>query len=186
MVLFKGAGKVFDRLHAFLALVTILYFIGFAFFWASFPEVKPSYAVSKEKQGLVVFTGGSKRINYAFDHLRNGYAQPVLITGVFEKVSKRSLLNPLEEPFKHLVTVDYTAQTTRDNIVATSQWLSALNLKDIVLITSHYHVPRSLLLLNQAGFKGQVQVYPVVPEKLPLSFLFREYTKYLLAMVHVI
>lgn len=195
MVLFSGVVVVFKTALTTFAFLVFLYALGFLVFWQTLPEEKEEMATAQPNQGLVVFTGGSKRIDYAFEHLKNGYDNPLLITGVSTLVSKEALLSKIPERYHHLVTIDYTAKTTRENVVATQRWMESHHIHNIILITSHYHMPRSLASLSQAGF-GKVKseggfghdvfVYPVIPESLPFVFLLREYTKYILAMFSII
>lgn len=179
MVLFKRLKRVLKKgVYACLALIAF-YGVGFACF-LSFLPVKDDFSFDvHQTDALVIFTGGSKRIESAIDLLKHGYDKPILISGVNPLVSRDYLLHGLTLSQQSQVTVDYISLSTQDNAKMTKEWAERNKVKRIGLITSYYHVPRSLIYLNDAGFDGGVQTLPVFPENMPLGFLLREYNKYL-------
>ena len=100
---------------------------------------------------IVVFTGGAGRIEYAIKKAREFKQPNVFITGVNEKTSAQSLLNPLEPKEKekeqeqeteHL-ELDHTAKNTVENVVSTLQYLrNNRGLKKVLIISSDYHIMR--------------------------------------------
>lgn len=130
-------------------------------------------------EALVVFTGGSKRIDLAKSLVESGFDGPVLITGVDKMVSEDALLSSIAEEIRPSFSLDYTALSTKENALVTKRWMAEKGLEKMGLITSSYHMPRSLMLMAHEAPEIEVLSLPVFPDYLPNSFLFREYNKYL-------
>ena len=183
-------------LHA-AALGVALFFAGFAVFILLIPRgvdvatlqlpatvetlVPPPQAA---RTTMVVFTGDGGRLDAAAALLQGGVQTPFLISGVHPYVTLQTLKltaadlglpGPL--PFIHL---DYQADTTRENVLQAVVWAGNLGRPRVILITSAYHMPRSLLLFRM--FAPQVEVVPLpVARNAPPRFLLREYVKLLVA-----
>lgn len=169
-----------------LAGLVAVYAAGFAFFLTLLPAHTDENVDVSSTDALVIFTGGSKRIASALDLVQNGYRKPVLISGVNPKVSREHLLQGLDLKKRMQVDVDYISLSTWDNAVATREWAVNNKVSNIGLITSYYHVPRSLIYLEKSGFQGDITLMPVFPEEMPIAFLLREYHKYVFARVRFI
>jgi uncharacterized SAM-binding protein YcdF (DUF218 family) len=171
---------------AFLSIVVAFFYMaGLVLFVISLPHKGVPLTVDGT-DGLAIFTGGSKRIEVAVDMLANGYEKPVLISGVNPQVSKEALVGHLPLASQALVTVDYDSLSTRENVVATKNWAQKHHMNSVSLITSFYHVPRSLLYWGREAQSMQVNPYPVFPEEMPLLFMLREYHKYILTSFYII
>lgn len=140
----------------------------------------------EQVDGIVVFTGGSNRIETALSLLQDGYDVPILISGVNPSVSENKLLKNLSQHKQNLVTLDYKSLSTSDNAQMALLWANAHNVQKIGLITSHYHMPRSLYNLERYGVQKPVFPLAVFPEKMPISFMVREFHKYILTRLHII
>lgn len=166
-----------------------LYLAGFIYFSMLLPSAGTENYIN-ETDGVVVFTGGSKRVEAAIALLENGYKKPVLISGVNPKVTKQKLMGHLPAEIQNFVTLDYDSLSTKQNVEATKLWANSKGLKSISLITSFYHMPRSLMYWGRGSSPVNdnidVKPYPVFPGDMPLSFLLREYNKYALTFLHII
>jgi len=103
--------------------------------------------------GIVALTGGSQRIGDAIDLLARGYAGRLLITGVNEHTSKGEIarLNPGQRRlFDCCVDLDYRARNTIGNAIETQRWAEANRFRSLIVVTSNYHMPRTLIELDQA------------------------------------
>jgi uncharacterized SAM-binding protein YcdF (DUF218 family) len=138
-----------------------------------------------DEEAIVVFTGGTGRIYTAKKLMTNGFDGPVLISGVNERVHPKKVLGDLFTTYSGDVTYDYESSSTRGNVSMTTDWVHDKGIKSITLVTSYYHMPRSLLLLKQAGFSAKIQPFPVFPRTIGAIFLLREYTKYLIAYTRI-
>lgn len=144
--------------------------------------------------GIVVLTGGAERIGRALDLLERGEGKRLLISGVNPGTGVASLQRVTGRDralFDCCVDLDYAALDTIGNAEMTARWAAEHGIDRIVLVTSDYHIPRSLIELS--GVKGAPQIvpYPVSPEKLwradggpsrlGLRLLLTEYAKVIAA-----
>lgn len=93
---------------------------------------------------IVVFTGGPGRIEYAVKKAQEFKQPNVFITGVHEKNSVQTLLNPIDkETNKDHVELDYTAKNTVENVISTFKYIrSNRGLNKVLIISSDYHIMR--------------------------------------------
>jgi uncharacterized SAM-binding protein YcdF (DUF218 family) len=94
---------------------------------------------------IVVFTGGVGRIEHAVKKAREFRQPNVFITGVNEKNSVQTLLNPINIPDKESehFDLDYTAKNTVENVESTLKYLrSNTGINKVLIISSDYHIMR--------------------------------------------
>ena len=147
------------------------------------PVAKP---LNERFDALVVFTGGTKRIDTVREMVNKGFSGRVLISGVHPSVKRAWVLRNLSPENRPHVELDYRAQTTRDNVRMTLDWVKKNDIKRLGLITSHYHVPRSLKMFEQAGVDIKIEAFPVFPDKMPLSYMLHEFHKYIGTWLRII
>lgn len=100
---------------------------------------------------IVVFTGGPGRIEYAVKKAQEFKQPNVFITGVHEKNSVRTLINPIDPTVKETdhIELDYTARNTVENVVSTLRYLrNNRGLNKILIISSDYHIMRIKQIIN--------------------------------------
>ncbi len=146
--------------------------------------------LSKKTDAIVVLTGGRYRIVEAFKLFEQGLSQRVFISGVPKEVSLKDLSAQNSILLDEAVEMGTDSNNTVENAVETVFWIKKHNVKSIRLVTSNYHIPRSLKEF-QARMPGlEIVVYPVYSDqvrkdwwKSPASFwvLFSEYNKFLYA-----
>lgn len=147
--------------------------------------------------GIVALTGGAQRIGDAIDLLANGYGRRLLITGVNERTSRDEIarLNPTQRHWIDCcVDLDYRARNTIGNAIETRRWMRLHRFSTVAVVTSNYHMPRTLVELDHAlpGIE-RVVPYPVVAEGFDAGrwwqhpsaarLLASEYLKFLVAWV---
>ena len=147
--------------------------------------------------GIVALTGGAQRIGDALDLLANGYGRRLLITGVNERTSRDEIarLNPTQRHWIDCcVDLDYRARNTIGNAIETRRWMRLHRFSTVAVVTSNYHMPRTLVELDHAlpGIE-RVVPYPVVAEGFDAGrwwqhpsaarLLASEYLKFLVAWV---
>ncbi|MBC7430340.1 MAG: YdcF family protein [Bacteriovorax sp.] len=108
--------------------------------------------VSNPPDLIVVFTGGQKRIEFAVKKAQEFKQPNVFITGVHEKNSVRTLMNPIDpqenEPTDH-IELDYVAKNTVENVISTLNYLrNNRGLNKILIISSDYHIMRIKTILG--------------------------------------
>ena len=102
---------------------------------------------------IVVFTGDSGRIPLAVKLAKKYKQSNIFITGVYSKNSVDSLLKPLKlggdfDP--NLLTIDYLARNTVENVLFTLRHLRERKGNKKVIIISHdYHMMRIKLIFNK-------------------------------------
>jgi uncharacterized SAM-binding protein YcdF (DUF218 family) len=141
---------------------------------------------------IVVLTGGELRLAAAAKLLQEGRGARLPISGVNRQTSLDDLKRVSGLPgrlFACCVDIDYAAHTTSDNADETKAWAETRRLKRLIVVTSSYHMPRSLTELRRA-LPGVVFLpHAVVPQKLQTErwwadaytarVLFLEYVKFL-------
>lgn len=93
---------------------------------------------------IVVFTGGSGRIEYAIKKAQEFKQPNIFISGVHEKNSVSTIINPIDKNSnKDHVELDYTAKNTVENVISTMKYLrSNRGLNKVLIISSDYHIMR--------------------------------------------
>jgi uncharacterized SAM-binding protein YcdF (DUF218 family) len=137
-------------------------FLGFLAFVYSLDryEQKPE----TRADGIVALTGGAQRIGDAIDLLAQGYAKRLLISGVNEKTSRDQIsrLNPGQRRlFDCCVDLDYRARNTIGNAIETRRWAEMNGFDALIVVTSNYHMPRTLVELDHVLPNLQKIPYPV-------------------------
>ncbi len=147
-------------------------------------------------QAIVVLTGGSERVMAGLDLLKAGKGVKLLISGVHASVKEASLLptSALPDDLRSCcVVLGREASNTRGNAAETSTFMAEHHYDTLMLVTAHYHMPRSLLLFKNVMPDKIITPFPVLPDSVDLpswwkrfgtaSLLFGEYNKYLFATV---
>jgi len=134
-----------------MLLVGLAGFLGFLLFVNSLERAERPPA--SRTDGIVALTGGSQRIGDAIDLLAQGYASRLLISGVNERTSREEIarLNPGQRRlFDCCVDLDYRARNTIGNAIETRRWIERHRFHSIIVVTSAYHMPRTLVELDHA------------------------------------
>jgi uncharacterized SAM-binding protein YcdF (DUF218 family) len=134
-------------------------------------------AAAARVDGIVALTGGAERITDAVDLLARGRGERLLITGVNEKTTKEEIARQRPEfraYFACCVDLDYQALNTIGNAEQTRNWARRHNFRRLLIVTSTYHMPRTLAELGHAMPEAQFLPHPVVTEKLDLAAWWRE------------
>ncbi len=113
--------------------------------------------------GIIVLTGGKSRIEKGVDLLSKGYGDKLFISGVFmpsEIEAKFSLEKEKKELFKCCIFFDQKSKNTLQNAQEANNWLNQnKNIKSIILVSSYYHLPRSIMIFEKK-IRSDVKVYP--------------------------
>ncbi|MBO0663073.1 YdcF family protein [Jiella sp. MQZ9-1] len=145
----RPKGQLGKRFLVFLALVGVAgYLIGG--FWRFTDEVDrlSNLPPVGKADGIVVLTGGAMRIEYGLRLLRSGHGRRLLISGVHPGTSAATLARLTETDkawFDCCVDIDYVAADTIGNAEMAGRWAQKHGYRDLILVTSDYHMPRSLV-----------------------------------------
>ena len=168
-----------------LSFLLLLYILGYA----SFAVLLPKAGDERGTDGIVVLTGGAKRLERGLNLLEQGKARRMLVSGVDRAVRPRELAaryGKNQDLFECCIDLGREAVDTRSNAEETSRWLKKQKFKTVRLVTTDWHMPRAGFELGrQAG--DAVDVYPdAIPSNPRFGTLFKEYNKYLLRRAAVI
>ena len=146
-------------LFSFFAWVLLLYYFS-----------KDNYSQKKEllstKSSLiVVLTGGKGRIEKGIELLNEGNGKFLLISGVFqkEKIQNKYLFKDNINLKECCIFFEEKAKNTFQNASEVSNWLKErrVEIDSIQLITSYYHIPRSLIIFKKFFPDKQLITVPV-------------------------
>jgi uncharacterized SAM-binding protein YcdF (DUF218 family) len=180
---------------AILLLLILLWGVGLAAFGdrvaKSTPAPDPPMA-----DGIVALTGASSmRIEAATKLLELGKGRRLLISGVNPNVRPaelRDVARGAGRAYDCCVDLGFRAVNTQGNARETSGWVRAHHFHSLIVVTSDYHIPRSILELH-ASMPGVTLIpYPVVTDTVDARGWWRrgedakrmvsEYSKYLLIL----
>lgn len=148
----------------------------------------------RKTDAIIVLTGGTLRLETGFELLSRQTAEKLLVSGVdksvpIDEILKLTGLTP--EDVECCVTLGYMAEDTGSNASESASWIRANHIASIRLVTSGYHMPRSLLEFRDAMPDLEIVPHPVFPEHVMIDEWWRrpgtaglvvgEYNKYLLA-----
>lgn len=185
----------------FLALIGIVALIWLVGLFA-FAERVRSLAPAPEPEradAIVALTGPSaERVNAAIRLLEQDKGERVLISGVNPEVRRQELreLTPgSNRLFNCCVDLGFEAETTTGNAAEIAAWARSKGYDSLIVVTSDYHMPRSLMEIRSAAPGVELTPYAVETPSLDDSRWWRaavtarrmtlEYMKYLAVMGRV-
>ena len=156
--------RVFLRRLSYVVLLLVgLLFGGFLRFADTVAGLTPPE--KPKADAVVVLTGGTQRIDQAVNLLETGTGQRLLISGVHPDTSAARIREMTRAPqslFVCCVDLGYDAIDTVGNALETAKWVHAHKYRRILVVTSNYHMPRSLLELHRIDPETQYVGYPIV------------------------
>ena len=185
-------------LGSLAALVTLALAFGFVVFVARLDRFESG--PGRRADAVVVLTGGAERIAEGVRLLREGSGRRLLISGVNERttrvdVAARGAPADQEAFFSCCVDLGYRARNTIGNALEARRWALAQGFRSLVVVTSSYHMPRTLAEFAHAMPELSITPYPVITERVDpdhwwldpatLRLLASEYVKYLVASVRI-
>lgn len=156
-------------MRAFFIIFAIAFAIlvgGFVHFANSIPN--GAQMESMHGDAIIALTGGPRRISIAVNLLKDQRADRLLITGVNDATTKKDLVRLTgvdTKLFDCCIDLDYAAKNTIGNASQASTWTKQNGFKRLILVTSNFHMPRSLLVFSSAMPKVELTPYPVIVEK---------------------
>jgi uncharacterized SAM-binding protein YcdF (DUF218 family) len=146
---------------------------------------------------IVVLTGEEDRIHSAVELLKAKNGKRLLISGVSNSVSDDTILKTYAPKTTNAfccIDLDRMALDTQGNAVHTADWAKKHGFKKVIIVTSSYHMPRSLDHL-QRTMRG-IELIPAqiiskdMQGKSALSIMINpkvivEYAKFLVTRAHL-
>ncbi len=151
-----------------------------------------------DADGIVVVTGGADRIEVALQLLSDGAAQRLLISGVHDRTTARSLVTRTQaDPalFDCCVDLDHDALDTAGNARETARWAQEQGFSSLLVVTSAYHIPRTTSEIARLLPGVELIPFPIIPDgheqpavaesdmSWPVGLLAREFMKLQLSRV---
>ncbi|WP_170181857.1 YdcF family protein [Phreatobacter stygius] len=149
-------------------------------------------------EAIVAMTGGSSRLTDAIALLGTGQGRRLLISGVNPMVGERELARLIPGSaalMQCCIDLDHRALNTLGNAMETGKWVRSNGFRSVLVVTSSYHMPRTMLELQRVLPDVKLIAYPVSTEAMKrnvwwkdppsLKILSFEYAKYLMAAVRL-
>ena len=148
------------------------------------------YVTVPNADAIIVLTGGAERIQTGLHLLKQNKAPLLFITGVNHGVSPQELLKSQQNSIKDAIYLDYSADNTYQNALAAKDWTEQQNVKSFLLVTSFYHMPRSLFEFSKQMPKAKIYPMPVVSSSSVhwtrtrnVWLVFVEYNKFIIRFI---
>jgi uncharacterized SAM-binding protein YcdF (DUF218 family) len=150
-----------------------------------------------QTDAIVVLTGGSQRIETGLELLAAGKAKMLFISGVHTGIEVPELLRTVgaSETLADKIVLGHEAADTRGNALETAGWMRAQGFHSMRLVTSAYHMPRSLLEFSRAMPDMTIIPNPVFADNVKqgewwawpgtASLVVDEYVKYLVVLLRL-
>src|SRR5215510_5277121 len=180
----------------FALVVSLLVLIGLGFVWFIRDVPAEEVSLDRNADGIVVLTGGASRIADAIELLAAGRGKRLLISGVHPTTSSSELarLSPAYGRWMTCcVDLGHAAINTTGNAIETRQWVTDRGFRSVIVVTSNYHMPRTMAELRRRMPDVSLVPFPVVTDKMrneawwssapTAKLLFSEYVKYIVAQV---
>jgi uncharacterized SAM-binding protein YcdF (DUF218 family) len=149
---------------ATLAVLVFIWFVGLN----AFADRVGRYAPASEPpraDAIVALTGASDvRLATGMRLLEARKGQRMLVSGVNREATRddvREVTRGFGELYDCCVDLGFQAESTLGNAQETAEWARAHRFKRLVVVTSDYHMPRSLLELRSALPEVELYPYPV-------------------------
>jgi uncharacterized SAM-binding protein YcdF (DUF218 family) len=165
------------------------------FLWFVWHMPSDEVALDRSADGIVVLTGGASRILDGIELLAAGRGKRLLISGVHRGTTTGEIARTVPEYARLLaccVDLDHSAVNTLGNAVETRHWVKNRGFRSLIVVTSSYHMPRTMVELAWQMPDVELIPFPVISEKMrnepwwtaaSMRLLFFEYVKYLVAQV---
>jgi uncharacterized SAM-binding protein YcdF (DUF218 family) len=145
------------------AALGALWLAGFAWFLVLIARPVPD---RPHAQGIVVLTGGARRVRMGLRLLRDGDARWLLVSGIgggadLAALGRRAGFDPL--PLAPRITLGRGAASTFGNAREAAAWVKEKRLRSVILVTAFYHMPRAMLEFRRAMPGLRLVPYPVRP-----------------------
>ena len=181
--------SIMRKLSLYIFLFIILFFIyGFVIFLKKIHYNQNGFNYKTE--GIAILTGGKGRISLGLELFNKNRNLKLIISGVDKKVSEVSII-PNNFKNKSSITIDKESESTYQNAKIINKWASKYKIQNVSIITSYYHMPRSMILMQSLSPSINFYAYPVekkISNKttfrdsiLYYFFLMEEYIKYLVS-----
>jgi uncharacterized SAM-binding protein YcdF (DUF218 family) len=184
--------RILRRLGSYAVTLLVVWVAGLAVFIVSSAFVQVD--MHSPTDAVVVLTGGRLRLEAGLALLSEGKAKKLFISGVNPRVERDVLLRSLGAPAEReacCIVLGKEADNTQGNARETTAWMQDEGYRSLRLVTSWYHMRRSLLEFSRAMPRTTIIAHPVFAHHVDpegwlgshgaISIVVGEYHKYLAA-----
>ena len=182
----------------FLFALAVVAAIGGGFVWFVWHVPATEVTLERNADGIVAMTGGASRIPDAIELLAAGHGKRLLISGVHRTTTLAEIArnNPRYESLVSCcVDLDHSAINTVGNAIETRRWARERGFTSLIVVTSAYHMPRTMAELELQMPDIALVPFPVVTEKLrnepwwasgpTARLILSEYAKFVVAQLRM-
>src|SRR5262249_45958954 len=140
--------RIFSIVLCLIVLGTAAVGIGFVWFVEELPTEEAKF--DRTADGIVVLTGRASRISDAVELLATKHGKRLLITGVYPTTTAAAIARLVPEHQQLVndkVDLDHSAVNTVGNAIQTRDWAKHHQFKSLIVVTSNYHMPRTMVEL---------------------------------------
>lgn len=150
---------------AALGLAVGAWCAGFLWFVSQIPDTVADTQTPTD--GVVVLTGAAGRLGEGIELIKAGKAKELFVSGVYRGVDVARLLdasrsNP--DDVACCIVLGHTADDTEGNAYETAAWMRQRGFRSLRVVTSSWHLPRSLLELRHTLPDVLLVPHPVFAE----------------------
>ncbi len=159
----------------------------------------------QESSNIVILTGGTNRIKDGLNII-DGFQKfkiidfKILVSGTGKGFTKSSLVKQISPDFNRkliecCIFLDSVSKNTFTNAIETSKWARKNDVKEFILITSNYHMPRAILEFKNIMPNKIIYTFPITPKKHNIekwlksnetfSLILKEFCKYIVANLRI-
>ena len=184
--------RILVKIADIMVFAGILWFSGFCLFNRKINSYPLDYTTKTD--AIVALTGGKNRIAESIKILNDGLSDKLFISGVSEKASIKDIeraanIKALDES---KITLGKKAHNTIENASEAFEWIKNNKIEHIRLVTSYYHIPRSMQEFKLYGLRKKILPHPVYSQNVAhewwknwgtFKLIASEYNKY--AVVYI-
>ena len=118
----------------------------------------------KDKPPIMVLTGGKGRLEKGIDLLKKNVGNKIFISGVYssEEIKKKYINSKIEQKFfSCCIFFGTQASNTKENLSEVSDWLKNNPSKEIIIVSSYYHLPRVKIIFESKINDVKIHLVPV-------------------------
>ncbi|MEK6747095.1 MAG: YdcF family protein [Pseudomonadota bacterium] len=169
------------KIFSTLILVFCVWFIGLKWFESQIPQNIKSLP-EHSADAIVILTGGSGRLEYALRLMAENKSGILFISGAGKDVTLDDVIRQAQNDIRGKINrqniiLGHQGENTIGNAEEIKGWIEKTSYRKIILVTSSYHMPRSLLELSTTMPEVSITTAPVITDD--NEMLLSEYHKYI-------
>ena len=190
--------KIFNKKNIGLILITFIVIPLLIDFINFYRNIFSFTNNAQQSNNLIVLTGGTNRIKQTLEIFFNKYPTKniLLVSGAGTGFNKNIMSTYLpnnknaQKVLNCCINIENISKNTKTNAIESFKWIKKNNFKSITLITSDYHMQRSLVEFKKIF--GEINIIPFVLRsdnsniRAMYNNYFVEYLKFLIARLRFI